>query len=87
MRLSQDWITIKYTEISKKTLPLVSIIVGGALVLFIFCYIICFGKGENSALEFETLYSNVAPSFLTDYDKENPLTKRAGTERLLDLQI
>lgn len=70
---------------AKKTLPLISIISGGALLLFICGYIIFVGTGENAALEFEIGYLNVAPSFATDYDRENPLTKKVGAERLLEL--
>ena len=45
----------------------------------------CRDTGENAALEFEVNYEKVATSFLTDYDKENPLTSQDGTARLLDL--
>jgi len=45
----------------------------------------CKDTGENAALEYEVVYENVAISFLTDYDKENPLTSQNGTARLLDL--
>ena len=54
-------------------------------MLFICGYIIFVGTGENAALEFEIGYLNVAPSFATDYDRENPLTKKVGAERLLEL--
>ena len=50
---------------------------GGFLSLSIFVYFIFyFDSGENVAVDNEILYSEIAPSFLTDYDKENPLTKR-----------
>jgi hypothetical protein len=62
---------------SKLILPLTSLVFGLFLSLLIFAYFIFyFDSGENVAVENEILYSEVASSFFTDYDKENPLTKR-----------
>jgi len=44
------------------------------LLVLVCLYIIFKGSGENDALEYEQAYEKVAPTFLTDYDKENPLT-------------
>ena len=54
-------------------------------MLIICLYIVFVGTGENAALEFETSYLSVAPSFVSDYDRENPLTKKVGAERLLEI--
>ena len=44
------------------------------------------GKDEE-ALKNTTLYQEVALTFPTDYDKENPLTAKQGKLRLIDIQI
>ena len=57
-------------------MPIISLVFGGILFLSICFYFIFLGSGENAALENEIFYSKVALTFLTDYDNENPLTKR-----------
>jgi hypothetical protein len=39
--------------LTKNTLPLISIIGGGVMLLLICLYIMCKGTGENDALEYE----------------------------------
>ena len=62
---------------SKLILPITSLVFGVYLSLLIFVYFIFyFDSGDNVVVENEILYSEKATSFLTDYDKENPITKR-----------
>lgn len=75
----QDWESVNpsnkiFTQATKKTLPYISIIGGGVLLCLICLYVTCRGSGENDALEFERTYELEATKWLTDYDKENPLT-------------
>ena len=57
------------------------------MLLIICLYIIFVGTNKYSSLEYQKSYDEVAHSFSTDYDKENPLTRLEGRERLLDLLI
>ena len=41
----------------------------------------------NSVLEDETSYESRFLQFQSDYDRENPLTKKKGDLRVLDLKI
>jgi len=42
---------------------------------------------DEDAMTNATKYREVALTFSTDYDKENPLTSQQGQLRLLDIQI
>ena len=42
---------------------------------------------DEDAMSNATQYREVALTFSTDYDKENPLTSQQGQLRLLDIQI
>lgn len=42
---------------------------------------------QDAALENDKEYVSLINAFPTDYDKENPLTAKAGKLRMLDIQI
>jgi hypothetical protein len=44
-------------------------------------------KYSDEASRDTTEYGEVALTFPTDYDKENPLTSKQGELRLIDIQI
>jgi len=64
-----------------------------ALITALICLIIPFRSilkvfiNLREALNDERRYKKFALSFSSDYDKENPLTKKQGIIRLLKLQI
>lgn len=65
----------------------VSFIVACICICCPFRYLINRFIDEDEVLQNETKYRDVALTFSSDYDKENPLTSQKGQLRLLDLQI
>jgi len=65
------------------------IMIGVAVFCILFPFRTLINKRVNlkEALNETTSYSSLALSFSSDYDKENPLTTKAGQIRLLEMEI
>ena len=79
-RLSQDYKSgdprISLFTDTSKNYTISSLVIGGVLCLITSVCFIYLGNGENAALKNKNLYSERVLSFLTDYDKENPVTNK-----------
>lgn len=88
--LADPYVKVDY-ELLQKYSSIVPLIVLALLAIFILLPIQIFCK-KDLAQEWDEedlgkVYSTLVTKFPTDYDKENPFTKKEGNRRLLEIQI
>lgn len=72
---------------STNLMALIALGLSAVYILFPYGVLIQKWASEEESLASTVQYSDVALTFATDYDKENPMTTQSSLLRLLDLQI
>lgn len=78
---------IWFAEPSQASLIMIYISLGITVIYILFPFGALIPDKEGESLENSVQYRDVALTFSTDYDRENPMTTHSGLLRLLDLHI
>jgi len=87
--ISENKFVLKAKIISDESENYVVVALGFALICMLLPIRSCINRRVNKkeALDSDKTYKSLALTFSSDYDKENPLTIKAGQLRILGMQL